>query len=537
MLFPNVIIDSLTQSSFQASAKPVPKLQAHILSELTRPSRERLMFVCNSGSDLDLRRDLCKHLSRFGQLSMTLLWFGYIYFFFVSVPSWSQDESSLEHLPPVLSYHITLVNLLAACAAGAKNVSIVEAKLQSIYTLDKLLDGLLDESLVIEVHLALLRFLREAFFNKKVLRHGMEQSTQLWLFFSSLTKRFEEIFVSVRRCSPGGTKVAGTWGYYERLKLQFIFEAVGALRAFFSLHFVNKNEQHSSGEEARLFSSFRDSEKESDDDVDVDDDVKVRDALYFQIAEEKKVIESLLRSLQEFLDVVGPWVSDRYLADVITSAEIIAHKSQMKKFQGQSVWQLPSGVCLNDLEASRLKPHGVWTAGSTSINSCISDSEIRLDCFSDFVTNITRDKALIAQAENDVVSVAKHIDGLPLVSDRSELGDLRSEHVISGLVHHIRSSMRPGSIRGNRYLDNENTVLAIWVMQLFRRLIESRWGMDIDSRDRNGGDEQDRAGGAVQSRLNNNGATDLCLEVIAPGIDKDLKVRILCLKISWCVNL
>jgi hypothetical protein len=413
-----------------------------------------------------------------------------------------------------------LVNLLAACAGGAQNVSIVEAKLQSIYTLEKLLDGLLDESLVIEVHLALLRFLREAFLDTQVARNGTAKSPQLWLFFSSLGKRFENMSLSVRRCSLGGTKDAAAWGYHERLRLQFVLEAVGALRAFFSLHYVDEDEQYSSGGEVRYFSSFREIDIESDD----DDDVEDGDTLNLQYVEEQQVIESVLSSLREFLVVVGPWVSDRYLAEVIASAEIIAHKSQMEKFQGQSVWQLPSGVCLNDLEASRRKPHGVWTAGSTSINSSISESEIRLEGFSDFVTQVINDEKLIAQAEDDVVSVAEHIDGLPLVTERPELGDLRSEHVISGLVQYIRSSMRPGSIRGNRYLDSENTVLAMWVVKIFRRLIESRWGMDIDSRDRKGGEDQDRAGGAIQSRLNNNGATDLCLELIAPGIDTALKV-------------
>lgn len=43
------------------------------------------------------------------------------------------------HLDPVLRYHVRLLEVLAGCAAGSKNINIVEAKLQQMYPLDHIM--------------------------------------------------------------------------------------------------------------------------------------------------------------------------------------------------------------------------------------------------------------------------------------------------------------------------------------------------------------------------------------------------------------
>lgn len=263
---------------------------------------------------------------------------------------------------------------------------------------------------------------------------------------------------SVRRCSPGGSKDVAGWGYHECLKLQFAREAGRALRIFFTSHYLDEDEEFSTDEEVHYISSFRETNIKSDD-----NDVKDGETFNLRCTEEKQIIKAVLTSTRELLDVVGPWVSDHCLADVIASAEVIARKSQMEEFQVSSFWRLPSGVSSSELEASRHKAHGFWTAGLISMNSTVLESETRLEDFNDFVAKITHDPKIIAQAAEDVVAVAEYIDCLPVLSDRAELGDLRYELVIPGLVQHIRSSMRSGSIRRNRSLDSDNTVLASWV--------------------------------------------------------------------------
>lgn len=100
-----------------------------------------------------------------------------------------KDAATLRHLPPLLAYHITLVDLLAACAIGSKNINIVEAKLQSMYPLDSLLTALLDDSLVTEARLALLRYLRQAFVDAEMKFHGLAGSKLLWKFFAKVRER------------------------------------------------------------------------------------------------------------------------------------------------------------------------------------------------------------------------------------------------------------------------------------------------------------------------------------------------------------
>ena len=63
------------------------------------------------------------------------------------------------------------------------------------------------------------------------------------------------------------------------------------------------------------------------------------------------------------------------------------------------------------------------------------------------------------------------------------------------------------------------------VNQIFRTMIENKWGMSIYERDDDGGEEQDIAAAKIMSTLNNCRATEMCLDLVARGIEIPLQAE------------
>ena len=49
------------------------------------------------------------------------------------------------------------------------------------------------------------------------------------------------------------------------------------------------------------------------------------------------------------------------------------------------------------------------------------------------------------------------------------------------------------TLPAERRLDHESTATTVWLIRVFRSMIEDAWGMNIHERDDDGGEEQDEA--------------------------------------------
>merc|ERR1711871_698340 len=125
------------------------------------------------------------------------------------------------------------------------------------------------------------------------------------------------------------------------------------------------------------------------------------------------------------------------------------------------------------------------------------------------------------------------IESLPKLSDSSD-SDVRFEALIEKLIKHMDQCINIRKIDGEdiRFMDEEAYATSIWIIKLFRRMIEGLWGMTIDERDDDGGEEQDIASAEIVALLNKLGVTELCLKLIAPGIDRALQVEALNLSVA-----
>ncbi|KAJ1440503.1 hypothetical protein B484DRAFT_391299, partial [Ochromonadaceae sp. CCMP2298] len=127
-----------------------------------------------------------------------------------------------------------------------------------------------------------------------------------------------------------------------------------------------------------------------------------------------------------------------------------------------------------------------------------------------------------SRAYNENVAFISLLEGLPFVADQVD-SDVRYETLIRKLVSHIRDNLT--LVNNQKRLDVRVTKTATWIIRAFRTMIENRMGMGIDQRDEEGGAEEDEAAAPVVNALNSCGATALCLELIADGIDESLQME------------
>jgi hypothetical protein len=124
----------------------------------------------------------------------------------------------------------------------------------------------------------------------------------------------------------------------------------------------------------------------------------------------------------------------------------------------------------------------------------------------------------------DVVRIVNTFNSLPHLADIKDTPSAPPvEPLIMKLVSHTLGRLKP-SARGKK-LDPDCTRTARWLVKIFRAMIEKAWGMSIDERDDDGGEEQDVAAYDIQLMLNRCGVTKLCLLLIAPGIDRELSLE------------
>ena len=75
----------------------------------------------------------------------------------------------------------------------------------------------------------------------------------------------------------------------------------------------------------------------------------------------------------------------------------------------------------------------------------------------------------------------------------------------------------------HRFIDPSATKTNVWLIKIFRTMIENRWGMSIYERDDDGGEEQDEAAAEIMGILNECGATKVCLNLLGRGVNVELQ--------------
>ena len=143
--------------------------------------------------------------------------------------------------------------------------------------------------------------------------------------------------------------------------------------------------------------------------------------------------------------------------------------------------------------------------------------------FSEYTQKICTSEPAKEAGKSEVVKLIEYVKELPKIAEEGEWTDLRYEAVLEAWVEFIRNNIKHKG--KGKTMTAADTKSATWIIRLMRSMIEYEWGFSIDERDDDGDEESDEVVKPVQDALNQVGATTLCLDLIAPGMDLRLMLE------------
>jgi predicted house-cleaning noncanonical NTP pyrophosphatase (MazG superfamily) len=384
-----------------------------------------------------------------------------------------------------------MLNILAGCAVGRANITTVEAKIQSLYYYDHVLYAIADPKAHIDVKIACMNLFFEAYIEVEIKITDMNNSKNLWDVFKILPDMPKIM---------SGALLSGDMPLDEMRKvMHFVHLSANVMDAFLE-HYYEGTE-------------FRGDEKSSAEEGDgksgADGDEKKSGVHWVD-----QCLTDFYHSLKELYDLKSPMVTSEQNKSMYRAMDSIAMATDQLNPQDLP---LHIDILLGDDDDSEDGGDGT------------KDDEVH--ALARFLKSLDADEELQDTVKSDRTEhMVKLIDDLPRLDD-DVVAEIRYEPTIKKLVQHIRNLIKKEKNR--KWIERDCVDTAIWVIQLFRAMIETKWTesfreregpdadrMGIDERDEDGEEEEDEAAGPVQDTLDECGATILCLEVIADGMNE-----------------
>lgn len=145
--------------------------------------------------------------------------------------------------------------------------------------------------------------------------------------------------------------------------------------------------------------------------------------------------------------------------------------------------------------------------------------------FKTCVSDMEKNEAIMECVRGESLGFVKSIQDLPFLDSEEErvVADVYYESFIMKMVAHMQAQQTV--LPDERRLDYRCTKSTVWLLNVFRTMIEDAWGMDIYERDEDGGEEQDEESAEIVAAFNDKGVTALCLEMITIGIDAEVQLE------------
>ncbi|KAJ1428063.1 hypothetical protein B484DRAFT_450044, partial [Ochromonadaceae sp. CCMP2298] len=379
-------------------------------------------------------------------------------------------DLSIDDLPPLLAYHLMFLEVLSDCTVGRLNITTVEAKVQSVFNYVDILQSILDPGTITFTKSRLSMFFYNSIIEVELKIPALEQSAYIWQLLGTYTHVLGYAKDEIRMVEKLGWEDVSV----SRQKIEYIIVCVLITGGFFARYY-----------DAATF-RFNESGGER---------------VHITLQQVNELIHSLFMKIKDVYDLDSPRLSAETKEQIFGALEAL-NKSATK------------------IIVSNLAP---TTTRKAVLRSDVVSGETKLvDRFREFHTAVAEDGEVKSLAENENVYFISLLEKLPTLADAVD-ADVRYETLIRKLVQHIRDNFK--YTNGQKRLDVRVTKTATWIIRAFRTMIENRMGMGIDQRDEEGGAEEDEAAAPVVNALNSCGATALCLDLIADGIDESLQME------------
>jgi hypothetical protein len=376
------------------------------------------------------------------------------------------DEYS--HLPVDLQYHVIMLRTLAHCGAGG--INIVEANIQSVYKVEEMLRDLLEPGMVADVRTALGILWFDIVMDVQVQVPNMSHNKMWWQAMKTFPGEIDKLITAFIAIDQEGDTIANPrlsdHGLAMRQHTSFVFEyIIPCVTTFFNVYF-------------RL---------EHDDMYETDIALRI----YNSIAELYK------------LPLKKPILNDEKRGTLLQCSQALRSHCQFD----------PAPRPLLSTVAAERKASLLLSAGSTA--------GLR-ESFKKKADALAQTDESVNFANLGTVNLVKMLNGLPKLAD-NVFDDLRFEPTLQKLVRHTRSLIKV--LDDRKVLEPEHEPTTIWIISLFRTMIEDAWGFGVEMRDEDeiDGEDADEAVAVIQAGLNSSGATTLCLDLIARGLSARVK--------------
>ena len=377
----------------------------------------------------------------------------------------------MDNLPSNLHYHLLLVQVMAGCTVGRLNITTIETKVQSVFNYVHVINSILDPSTILVAKIRLSSFLFNAIIEVEMKIPGLEQTAGIWKLIESYSLILNFARDDLRLVEKLG------WDSHlvKRRKIEYMVYCVMIIGGFFSRYY----------DPNKFYIETPSPEK--------------TELTILQINDLVNFLYSKIKDVYELDSPRLSVVQKGYFYDAL----VALNRSSTKIISSN----IP-------------KIHIKVSKGDKSHIGKDSDEHRIMTKFNEFVSELQTSeevKKLIASESQGFISC---IENLPFMDDLV-VSDVRYEALIKKLVIHISDSVTVTS--KDKSMDTNCVKTSIWVLKAFRTMIENKMGMTIFERDDDGGAEQDEAAWPTVNALNNCGVTNLCLNLIAVGIDESLQ--------------
>jgi hypothetical protein len=423
-------------------------------------------------------------------------------------------DVTLDELPPLLAYHLMFLEVLSGCTIGRKTLTSIEAKVQSVYNYVDVIQSILDEGTITCTKIRLCKFLYNSIIEVELKVPGLDQSIVIWNLLESFKIPLLTAKETILHCEKY------FWGHplVSRQSVEYVIVCIMIIQGFF-VHYYNPAAFQSETEGNHNHNNVNNSTASASA-------IKFTNKVSFSLSHIDELILYFFVKISEIYEMHSKLFSEVTKKLLHSTLEILSKKSNTT----------------NLLEVKSLKAKAT-TTGSAAVNNdniapvvaadylndeiddleLVDDPEQKLiESYHKFLDELESDERIKYQTTNENVAFISILEKLPFEADPVE-SDVRYETLIKKLVSHIRENIE--IVDNQKRLDPRVSKTSAWIIRAFRTMIENRMGMSIYERDEDGGKEQDEAAAPVVNALNSCGATVLCLDLIADGIDDALQLE------------
>jgi inositol 1,4,5-triphosphate receptor type 3 len=488
------------------------QVQKNIFGVITDPNRvDKIKYLCDDpeGDEYAERLRFCQDAAKNLQQM-------------AADGSIADDEYG--HMPRPLAYHVKLLQVLSGTAIGSMSITEIEAKLQTMYGENDVCAALLDERSTLDILIPLAQYFYYAIIEVEIAVAGLGKNKLVWRFLVKCVETLKEVLPSLeylqthyRDASPDAV-AARKKALYATICAQIIG---GFFEKYYKPEFMDETftlddepEPDLDAEDGRFspgLSSLGDDVAEEEEETHEGSAFGVHQHMWWH-----DVIADLQHAISEVYSFqCKVFSADHYriLFEAIDQCVLAMDDDTRSQLQIARPDDLES-IC-ESVEQS------MAAAGEEDLEP---KKAIAYGEFMEAIQNSESIQKLIAEDKDHMV---KSLQKIPSFADPVD-EDLRLEPLIQKLVDHTRSRL---IFEGDhsKYLDPDCTKSTKWFINLFRLMIEDKWGMDIYARDDDGDDTQDKAAASTQMMLDKFGATTLCVDLISAGIDSELVLE--CIKL------